>query len=832
MALSAFDGAAVGQRDLQMQASAIVEVSPAIHIEKHTNGEDADLATGPSVLVGSTVTWTYYVTNTGDVPLSNILVTDSEIGTPDPVYEVTNTYNIGDTNKDGKLDLDETWQYQASGTAAAGQYQNTGTATGDFGSATVSDDDVSHYFGGVPEIHIEKKTNGIDADTQPGPIVAIGAAITWTYEVTNIGNLPIYNIIVTDADLNITPVYQSGDVNDDDILDLSETWIYQASGTAVAGQHENVGTVDGTDANSTPVSDNDPSHYFAPDPKIEIRKTTNGEDANTPTGPNILVGDPVTWRYLVTNIGNVPLTSINVTDSETGVTPYQLIDASGYNIGDVNQNNILDVGEAWTYEATDIAAPGQYANTGTAQGQYNSTPVTDTDESHYFGGNPGIHIEKLVNGEDIDHPGPGLCVCIPVGSTITWTYVVTNIGNIPISSVTVVDDQGLTPVSVDNNPADGYNDGDTNTDNLLDTDEIWVYEASSVAQEGQHTNIATATGTANGTDVSDQDPGNYNGFIAAIDIEKHTNGEDADTPPGPSINFGQPVIWQYIVTNEGNVPLENIVITDSDPTVTILYHTGDVNEDGILDVGETWLYEAQGVAIAGLYSNTGTASGQYEGVPAEDEDPSNYTGTKPTMITLVSLTASVADGQVNISWMTETEVNNAGFNIYRSAAANGEYVKINSDLIAGQGTATSGSSYSYTDRPEQAGTYYYKLQDVSIDGQTIFHGPVQVAGVTSVDKEFATPPDEYQLSQNHPNPFNPETHIQFAIPTAGHVSLNVYDIQGKLIRSLVNARKSAGTYSVTWDSRDNNGIKLTSGVYFYRISSNDFIMTRKMILMK
>ncbi|MEN8239051.1 MAG: SdrD B-like domain-containing protein, partial [Actinomycetota bacterium] len=79
---------------------------------------------------------------------------------------------------------------------------------------------------------------------------------------TNTGNTPIADIVVTD-DQGVTPVYQSGDTNGDDLLDQGETWIYEATGIAVVGQYANVGTVTGVDVVGAPVTDADPSHYLA-----------------------------------------------------------------------------------------------------------------------------------------------------------------------------------------------------------------------------------------------------------------------------------------------------------------------------------------------------------------------------------------------------------------------------------------------------------------------------------------------------------------------------------------------------------------------------------------
>ncbi len=104
--------------------------------------------------------------------------------------------------------------------------------------------------------------------------------------------------------------------------------------------------------------------------------------------------------------------------------------------------------------------------------------------------------------------------------------------------------------------------------------------------------------------------------------------------------------------------------------------------------------------------------------------------------------------------------------------------------------------------------------------------------MTSVAIDQMVIPDDFELFQNYPNPFNPETHIQYALPKAEQVRITIYDIQGQLVRTIVNERKSAGTYSVVWDSKDQYDNKVPSGVYLYRLKAGSFVMTQKMILMK
>ncbi|MBS1492620.1 MAG: T9SS type A sorting domain-containing protein [Bacteroidetes bacterium] len=99
--------------------------------------------------------------------------------------------------------------------------------------------------------------------------------------------------------------------------------------------------------------------------------------------------------------------------------------------------------------------------------------------------------------------------------------------------------------------------------------------------------------------------------------------------------------------------------------------------------------------------------------------------------------------------------------------------------------------------------------------------------ITNTTPIVSTIADKYALSQNYPNPFNPTTKITFAIPQNGFVSLKVYDLSGKEVMTLVNKNMTVGSYSV-----DFNGAFLSSGVYFYRLESDNFVETKKMMLVK
>ncbi|MCP4705372.1 MAG: T9SS type A sorting domain-containing protein [candidate division Zixibacteria bacterium] len=93
-------------------------------------------------------------------------------------------------------------------------------------------------------------------------------------------------------------------------------------------------------------------------------------------------------------------------------------------------------------------------------------------------------------------------------------------------------------------------------------------------------------------------------------------------------------------------------------------------------------------------------------------------------------------------------------------------------------------------------------------------------------------PNDFKLNQNYPNPFNPTTMIQFSLPRLSKVEIDVYNILGQTVRNLVNEEKPAGQYQVTWNGRDNSGKVVSSGMYFYKIKTDGFSSSKKMLLLK
>jgi len=102
----------------------------------------------------------------------------------------------------------------------------------------------------------------------------------------------------------------------------------------------------------------------------------------------------------------------------------------------------------------------------------------------------------------------------------------------------------------------------------------------------------------------------------------------------------------------------------------------------------------------------------------------------------------------------------------------------------------------------------------------------------SLDERVKSVPEVYNLYQNFPNPFNPETRIDFQLPKGSEVTLKIYNILGQEIKTLVSEEKEAGYYSILWNGENNYGIKVSSGIYIYQIRAGDFIKSRKMVYIR
>jgi len=323
-----------------------------------------------------------------------------------------------------------------------------------------------------PAIDLEKSTNGFDADTAPGPSIPVGDPVMWTYVATNVGDVTLVEVVINDDQL--------GEICRETDVEPGESFSCTAGPEpAIDGPYANVGEAGASDGNNR-VFDTDASHYVGGGGDfvaVEVEKSTNGEDADFEPGVVVNVGDPVTWEYVVTNLGDVTLLNWVVNDDQ---------------IGEICRGTDLAPGASTScMSGPTPASAGQYSNLAEVTASDGNIRVTDDDPSHYFGSDPAVSIDKLTDGED----GPEL----PVGCSVEWTYEVTNEGNIELESVAVSDDQGV-QVSC---PQD-----------TLEPGESMTCTASGTVTEGAYSNVGTVTASAQvDNDLEESDDSSYLGVV-------------------------------------------------------------------------------------------------------------------------------------------------------------------------------------------------------------------------------------------------------------------------------------------------------------------------------
>jgi Secretion system C-terminal sorting domain len=198
-------------------------------------------------------------------------------------------------------------------------------------------------------------------------------------------------------------------------------------------------------------------------------------------------------------------------------------------------------------------------------------------------------------------------------------------------------------------------------------------------------------------------------------------------------------------------------------------------------------------------------------------------------IQLSSFTAHTPSGlqQVDFGWTTLTETNNYGFIVQGSVIASSLFEDIPNSFVPGHGTTTVPQSYSWTQHNVNHGTWYYRLKQIDLDGSIHYTDAVEVVVAALTGTQEQNVPLVFSLSQNYPNPFNPTTLIRYTLAKQGPVSLKVYNALGQEVAVLVEGVQQAGEYQMRLDAGT-----LASGTYFYRLNTDEFTSSKKLIVLR
>jgi len=198
----------------------------------------------------------------------------------------------------------------------------------------------------------------------------------------------------------------------------------------------------------------------------------------------------------------------------------------------------------------------------------------------------------------------------------------------------------------------------------------------------------------------------------------------------------------------------------------------------------------------------------------------------PVELSLFS--ANVQGKTVLLNWQTESETDNLGF-ILQRAVGNEDWRQIASyktdAALKGRGNSSTTTIYTFTDNTVSAGAEYrYRLGDVNVAGIVTMHSLIAVT-MTAL-------PQSTELLNAYPNPFNPETTIKYTLHQDAQVTITVYDLLGRQVKTLVDEQQPAGSYQAVWNGTDAVGAQAASGAYLVRMETAEVTQTQKVLLVK
>jgi uncharacterized repeat protein (TIGR01451 family) len=647
--------------------------------------------------VGQLITYTYVIKNVGNVTLSSpFTIADDKLGTfqcgtatslaPGASIICTNSHTI----TQGDLD--------------AGSITNHATATAKFGNTTVTTNEATTTVTAVQNPHI-----GLTKSTMTTSYDHVGQVINYTMVATNDGNVTLHDVSISDPRLGALTCAQPVTLAPGATLTCTGNYaITQAD--LDAGSVNNTATTTGLGPQGQPVSATASKTVPAmQNPHISLTKSTTTTSYDH-------VDQVINYTMVATNDGNVTLHDVSISDPKLGTltcTPAQpttLAPAA-----------TLTCTGSHTATQADLDA-GKYDNMATATGKGpQDQPVSAmASKSVPAVQRPSVSINKVT----VDGATEGDGRNILIGETVTWKYTVTNTGNVTLYTVTVTDNP---VVNID---CDG---GTTNTttDHIIASlapNASVTCTASGKALADQYNNTGSVTALPPAsmpqTPVTASDPSSYFGANPQIDIVKKTVGADGTEGDNVFVLSGATVTWNYYVKNIGNVPLSNVTVTDSVVGVNPAYVSGDTNNNGKLDLTETWLFKATGTnttPIGTWYNNTGTATGTYtdsagHSRTATDSDTSAYYSQTPGMVT----NSSLCDFGTNFTLVLTPDVKwyTSSTPAYKLSSSNPGQFFYNVFQTGGSGTVTMTLPYPFVTQGATPIHVYSGLTAVQSNGQT------------------------------------------------------------------------------------------------------------------
>ncbi len=238
------------------------------------------------------------------------------------------------------------------------------------------------------------------------------------------------------------------------------------------------------------------------------------------------------------------------------------------------------------------------------------------------------------------------------------------------------------------------------------------------------------------------------------------------------------------------------------------------------DGGETWSDQG-GTVDTEANTVTVTGIGSFSQWTLSDENP--------IAVSLLAFSAVRRNRSALIEWRVDNTIGIAGFRVRKSNSPHGPFLPLHDGLITTGENSVEPRNFSVID-PSCDSQAWYQLQIVMLDGSVHNSSAAPLSESAAVASQPL--PSAFALHPNFPNPFNPSTAVAFDLPQDEYVSLNVYDLKGRLVASLVDGHCPAGRHNVLWNGNDQYGAPMPSGIYLCKITAGTFSASRRMLLMK
>ncbi|MCB1554849.1 MAG: DUF11 domain-containing protein [Xanthomonadales bacterium] len=590
-----------------------IAAAPSLTVVKSAGAPSGNTA-------GSTIAYSFLVTNTGNVTLTGIVINDAQLDAAASCP--LTTLNPGETTTcTGVHTITQT-------EVNAGTSDNTATASGTppVGAPVTSPPSTTNTpIAAAPSLTVVKSagaaTTNLGASTT---VTDAGDTIAYSFLVTNTGNVTLTAIVINDAQLDAPATCPLTTLNPGETTTC--TGVHTITQAEVnAGTSDNTATASGTPPVGAPVT-SPPSTTNTPiasNPALTVDKT-----AGTPTtnlGANTTVtdaGDTIDYSFLVTNTGNVTLTGIVINDA-------QLDAPATCPLTTLNPGESTTCTGVHTITLAEVNA-GTSDNTATASGTPPvGAPVTSPPSTANtpIASEPALTVEKSA-GTPTTNLGSSTTVT-DAGDTIDYSFLVTNTGNVTLTGIVINDAQLDAPATC---PLTTLNPGETTTCTGVHTITLAEVNAGGVD------NTATATGSPPSGDPVTSPPSTVNTPVSAtasIELVK-----TADAPTLPTV--GSDIQYTFVATNTGNVTLNNVTITDPLPGLSALSCTPV--QPATLDPGQalscTATYTVTTADLnAGGVDNTASVSGTPPSGPAATDDDTVSTPATPVLDVSKVLTA-------------------------------------------------------------------------------------------------------------------------------------------------------------------------------------------------